>query len=531
LMPGQIVEVIFQQDAVGNRTVSVSGASAIGSLTPNLAANDLTTYRFIQYKSGLAVCLKETDGAWTPANISGAYFWAKAFSDASLRSGDVLNNGISGGVSITRTAGTPNYTGPTQNGKTPIRMDATTNIGSATGGPTGNAAHCIIILTNGSDATPFTGFVRAGAVGQAGGIGLTTSGMFGAGLVVGEGVPRVDSPPEALADGTMRMVHEQHRPSYGVLTVGIDGRAPQNPASSNWSYAKVLNLDGSFAFSNIETGRTPNGSSIYDAVLVSGIVSTGDLVRLARYWTTEYALPKLAPRILFKGDSLTDPAPVAPATTTWPALSLTAVNAQLAIDGRTALSSSNIALTGKMLNRLVWAAGSPNMSRQADGLFDTWVPNGVQGVQGSAPYSRSGRRQYEIIAGIGATNDICNANRTGLEVIDDLKYVFDNYIDSEYEGIAWGTIPPGSQAAGYFQGIKETYRVQVNDWLRNDAISGGFLRPVDEVVDFEAAGLVWNVTYYGAGPDPLHQNDAGKTLMASAMTAAILRIINRVNPL
>ena len=327
------------------------------------------------------------------------------------------------------------------------------------------------------------------------------------------------------------MLHCQHRPNYGLLTVGIDGRAPIAASGSAWAFAKTLTLDGSFAFSNIEAGRTPNASPIWDAVLVSQEVSAGDLARLAAYWEAKFSLPELAPRLLFLGDSLTDPTPISPATTTWPAVMKTTLDAQLTIDGRTTTTSANTALSGKMLNGVVWAAGSPNICRQADGLYQTAVVVGVQGIHYSAPYSRSGRRKYEIAMGVAGTNDIINAARTDLQIIDDLKYVFDRLINlSRYEGIVWGTIPPGSNASGYFDGARGTYRTAVNSWLVNTAKSGGFLRDTDEVVDFEAAGLAWNVTYYGAGPDTLHQNDAGKALMASAMYTAVYRLIRSIDP-
>jgi lysophospholipase L1-like esterase len=469
---------------------------------------------------------------WTPASIPGVYFWAKGITDSTLRTMtgnriDLMQNGIAGGVSITRSAGTPIIdTTKVRNGYNPMVMDSTTNLGAASGGPVGNAPHCIIILTDGSDATAFTGFVRAGAVGGSGGLGLTTSGRYAAGLVAGEGTPNVAS-PEPLADGALRMLHCQHRPNYGLLTVGIDGHAPVAASGSSWAYTKTLALDGTFAFSNIEAGRTPNASPIWDAVLVSQEVSAGDLARLAAYWETKFSLPELAPRLLFLGDSLTDPTPISPATTTWPAVMTTTLNAQLTIDGRTNVDTGNTALSGKMLNGLVWAAGSPNISRQADGVYQTAVLTGIQGLHNSAPYSRSGRREYEIIMGVAGTNDIINAARTGAQIIEDLKYVLTQLRAQGYYRI-WGTIPPGSTAGGYFNGSKETYRVEVNDWLVDEAYGAGYLD--EPAVDFEAAGLAWNVTYYGAGPDTLHQNDAGKALMAAAMYEAVYSLIRRIDP-
>ncbi len=536
--PGRVIVAKRLNQPAAEVTITVTGGALIdGAASYTLVGPDVCA-EF--YSDGTRVLVGPTSTVasadWTPASIPGAYFWAKGISDPTLRTMtgsriDTMQNGIPSGVSITRSAGTPIIdTTKVRNGYNPMVMDSTTNLGSASGGPVGNAPHCIIILTDGSDATAFTGFVRAGAVGGSGGLGLTTSGRYAAGLVAGEGVPQVAS-PEPLADGALRMLHCQHRPNYGYLMVGIDGRAPIAASGSAWAHTKTLALDGSFAFSNIEAGRTPNASPIWDAVLVNQEVSAGDLARLAAYWKAKFSLPDLSPMIHVFGDSLADPGPISPATTNWPSVMKTTLDAQLTVDGRMTTDMLNSALSGKMLNGVVWASGSPNICRQADGLYPTIVLTSAQGIHYSAPYSRSGRRKYDIAMGGAATNDIINAARTDTQIIEDLKYVFDRFINqSRYDGIVWHTIPAGSNLSGYFDGARGTYRTAVNGWLVNTAKSGGFLRDIDEVVDFDAAGLVWNTTYYGAGPDSLHQNDTGKALMASAMYTAVYRLIRKLDP-
>jgi hypothetical protein len=521
--------------AAAEVTITVSGGALIdGSASYTLVGPDACA-EF--YSDGENVLVGPTttyvpEADWTPADEPDVYIWAE-FSNPARRTMtgnrlDVLANPA--GVALTRSAGTPIIDATkVRNGLNPMVMDATTLLGFASGGPVGNAAHTIIILTDGSDATAFTGFCRAGAIGGSGGLGLTTSGRFAAGLVAGEGVPQVAS-PEPLADGALRMLHCQHRPNYGYLMVGIDGRAPIAASGSAWAHTKTLSLDGSFYFGAIESGRAPNTSPIWEAVAVNGTASAGFLARLAAYWQKKFSLPKLAPMLHVFGDSLADPTPVSPATTTWPAVMKTTLDAQLTVDGRTTTDMLNSALSGKMLNGVVWASGSPNICRQADGLYPTIVLTTPQGIHYSAPYSRSGRRKYDIAMGGAATNDIINAARTDLQIIEDLKYVFDRLIRHRYEGIVWHTIPAGSNLSGYFDGARGTYRTGVNSWLVNTAKSAGYLRDIDEVVDLDAAGLVWNTTYYGAGPDSLHQNDTGKALMASAMYTAVYRLIRSLDP-
>jgi hypothetical protein len=531
---GQIIIKRIAQPAAELQVKAPSGVQIDSTTSYSLIGPDACA-EF--YSDGVNVLVGPTTTyvpeEWTPADEPDVYIWAE-FSNPARRTMtgnrlDVLANPA--GVALTRSAGTPIIdTTKVRNGLNPMVMDATTLLGFASGGPVGNAAHCIIILTDGSDATAFTGFCRAGAIGGSGGLGLTTSGRYAAGLVAGEGSPNVAS-PEPLADGELRMLHCQHRPNYGLLTVGIDGRAPIAASGSAWAFSKTLSLDGSFYFGAIESGRAPNTSPIWEAVAVHGTPSAGFLARLAAYWTKKFSLPKLAPMLHVFGDSLADPGPISPATTNWPSVMKTTLDAQLTVDGRATTDMLNSALSGKMLNGVVWASGSPNICRQADGLYPTAVLVGVQGMHYSAPYSRSGRRRYDLAIGGAATNDIINAARTDTQIIEDLKYVFDRFINqSRYDGIVWHTIPAGSTASGYFDGARGTYRTAVNSWLVNSAKSGGFLRDIDEVVDLDAAGLIWNTTYYGVGPDTLHQNDTGKALMAAAMYEAVYRLIRKLDP-
>jgi hypothetical protein len=68
MMPGEEVEVVFEQDAVGGRTISFAGGGFVspvfpgaGTVTPAVGANQLSVYRFRQYAatSGRILCSKQ----------------------------------------------------------------------------------------------------------------------------------------------------------------------------------------------------------------------------------------------------------------------------------------------------------------------------------------------------------------------------------------------------------------------------------------------------------------------------------------
>lgn len=460
----------------------------------------------------------------TPADAGGAVFWGRGITDPAFRTMtgsrvDSLINGLGNGLTITRRAGTPIIdTTVSRNGHHPLRMDATTELRLDTGGPIGNQSFGIMLLTDGSDATPFTGLCRCGALSAAGGVGLTTGGRYGAGLVAGAGQPNA-APPEAIANGTLRIAGIQNLPQYGRIACTVEGRYPAQTSGEVWNYTgnSPLALDGSIALGKIETGGVVNLSGVYDFVVYLGELAPADRAMIADYWCTRFSKTKSAPGLLIMGDSNSVPSPGSNATTTWPDRLATSLAAQLALDGRTMPVFRNIALSGKYAGGLWSLQGttSPTGAYQADGNYVAFV-GGVtnhQGIQESAAYSRSGCREYEIALVMFGTNDIVSEGISGEVLIDRLKYICATLRDQGYYVILQ-TVLNGSTNPSYLGGAHGVAQATGNTWIVNNAVAEGFAR---RIVDH--SNMPWNATYFGA--DLLHPNDTGQALMAANAHAVV----------
>lgn len=458
----------------------------------------------------------------TPADAVGVVFWGKGISDPTLRTMtgnrlDSLINGIDNGLVMTRRAGTPIIdTTVSRNGHNPLRMDATTEIKVDTGGPAGNQSFGIMLLTDGSDATAFTGFCRAGALSAAGGVGLTTSGRFGSGLVGGVGQP-IAAAPEPLADGTLRIVGTQNLPQYGRIACTVDSRYPQPASGAAWNYTgySPLTLDGSIALGKIETGGVVNLSGVYDFVVWVGELSAADRAMIAAYWCERFSKALTAPGLYITGDSNSVASPGANATTTWPDRLATLLAAQLALDGRTMPVFRNTALSGKYAGG-AWAlqgTTSPTCAYQSDGNYVAWTDsvNPGQGIQYSAAKSRSGCREYEIALVMAGTNDLISEGVSGDEMIARLKYICATLRDMGYY-VVLQTIIAGSSS--FYTTPKEAARVAANAWIVASAVSEGYARRI-----VNHSNLAFNATNYGA--DALHPNDVGQAIMAANVFAVV----------
>lgn len=470
-----------------------------------------------------------------PSQATGAYGWALGITDPAYRTMtgsrvDTLINGVPNGGTLVRSAGNPVIdTATVLNGYNPLRMDATTEIACASGGPSANQAHWIMVLTDGSH-NAFSGMARAGALSAAGGVGVTTSQRYAAGLVAAEGVPRVDA-PEPTVNGAMRVVGLQHLPMYGQLTVMIDGYAPQAASGSAWTFAKTVSLNGTWALGKIETGGVVNTSAIYDVVWGTGVLGAADRAAILNYWVEKFSLARLAPRILIIGDSNSTTTPSSPATTSWVTLLTNALTTQLAIDARTMPTISNIALSGKAVGG-DWSIGgtaSPSMQYQADGNYVAFVAANTnnQGQGMSAPFSRSGRREYEIAIVMGGTNDLINQNITGAQLIERVQYICSQLKAHGYY-VVLQTCIPGSSNSGYYgdgtPGTREVHRDTFNAWVVADAIDDGY---ADRVVDHDGNGLTWPADF---DSDTVHYADAGGVKMAAAVYAQVYDLIQEIDP-
>lgn len=463
--------------------------------------------------------------AWTPARITGAIFWALGIADSSLRDMtssrvDVMRNGIDNGITLERNGTNPTIsTAFLHNGHPRLILGSTNELISLSGGPTGTQAHWMIALTDARDLSVHGSLMRCGAKGNScSALGILTNPLYSAGTT-SDFVPWGNSGTSLPVSGELRVIGAHHIPQYaGTATriLRVDGITP---TASTYYHNKTVAMTAEFGFGRSITAHSANGSGILDAVWGIGEISASDYAQLIEYWRVKFSFPRLAPRLLAIGDSITF-GYESGGVTSWPHKTLALVNAQLTLDGRTNAVLSNIAASAKRIDG-AWDALNPPMTFQSSGGYETFVTSGTRAISESAPYSRSGRRAYEIALTMGGHNDIVSDGASAAQVIERLKRVNGDLMDHGYYVV--GVACPGGDTVTFWTAPREAIRVAVRDWMLASGVSGGYMH---RAVSTDGIGLTLPTHYM---VDQFHLNDAGETVVAAAVAPVVNGLITEIH--